>query len=75
MATLCFLVRGFVRFGSFEIERISERTRGFLPNGPDLFRDRDEGCTDKDNERGWKDASPQLPGKWIPEVEEVGTHA
>lgn len=58
MTTLFLFVRGFIRFGLLETEGVPERTRESVPDGPDPSGDRDEGCTEKDNQRGWKDASP-----------------
>ena len=70
----CYLVYGFVCFRFLESEGIFERMRDCPPDGPDPSRDRDEGCTENDDEDRWKDASPQLSDKWVPEVKEVGAH-
>ena len=64
-------VCGFVCFDLLESERVSERAEDSLPDGPDP---RDEGRTKKDHKCEWENGSPRVPGKWVSEVEEVGTH-
>ena len=73
-AALFDFVRGFVCFSLLESEEISEWAGDSPPEGSNPSRDRDEGCTEEDNERGREDAGPQSSDEWVPEVEEVGTH-
>ena len=68
-------VRDFIRFSLLEGEGVSERAGDPVPNGPDPSRDRNEGCTKEDNECEGKDAGPQLPDEWVPDIEEVRTHS
>ena len=74
MYTLFVFVCGFISFGFFESERVSEREGDSPPDGPEPSRDGNESCTKKDNERGRENAGPQLSNEWVPEVEEVDTH-